>query len=534
MSFDKIQQMISSLAKSLDDNEKVAIPVLSTKLSRYAGMYPGDQTLGMMNRVIEKMAENNNIFIRKSELKSLYNKFYSRDSKFAELFKDELGIVVAEPDIKKYERDDAGEIDIYGGADPILSNALNSLFDNSPVKMYSQALAKDAIKSVSASLDAWNVRPTSINVEDGNSKLLMLQANYETPKGITSVYIPIEINGNKVLEASAFIGNAGPTELNHLNIKNYIISNAGNSLKATASTILNVLTDAISEKREISDAELALTRLNASRHANSEFAQGQIVGQKMAEASIKDVELPKSNEFESFEKTFTSPHGMATFAFGANNVKIGRELITREVSGYGYKNVQVAVSKTDKDTIFYSVALDAGRIGFTVPVKVANGKLSKPTIMLCNGSALSFNQDGLTQLYKNNSSDYKAAAAASPLYGLKPSDLITSIKEAMLEGNTAKAEDALNVLKNAGDEKAYAVGFTTFLNGLNVKTAAPVEKTCDKIIKNASSTHPICSHTGLPVHKTYVDKDGNCRPLYRKGMDEGYEAATFMNHKIFG
>lgn len=54
------------------------------------------------------------------------------------------------------------------------------------------------------------------------------------------------------------------------------------------------------------------------------------------------------------------------------------------------------------------------------------------------------------------------------------------------------------------------------------------------MIKNSTSEHPICSHTGLPVHKVFQDKDGNCQPMYRKGMDETYEGASFMNAKIFG
>jgi hypothetical protein len=54
------------------------------------------------------------------------------------------------------------------------------------------------------------------------------------------------------------------------------------------------------------------------------------------------------------------------------------------------------------------------------------------------------------------------------------------------------------------------------------------------IVKSSSSEHPVCGHTGLPIHKVYQDDGGNCRPLYRRGMDETYEGASFMNAKIFG
>lgn len=536
MSLEKIQQLVSSLAKSLDDNEKLATPILAAKLAKYVDAYPSDQTLGAMSRVIEKMASNNTLFIKKSEFKTLYNKLYSRNTKLAELFQDELGVVNDEPNITTYQRDEAKQLDPYQVADPVLANALNSVFDSSPIKMYSQALANQALKSVASTLDAWNLRPSSLSMDDGNDKFLMIKAEYETPKGVTCFYVPIEVNKNKVSEASVFMGNLGPQDLNHINIKSYITSNAGSKLKASGSAILGLLTNAYSENREISGAELALTKLNATRQGKSEFFHNQIVGQKLAEASVKDVVLPKYDQFESFEKSWASATGLAALQFGNDKIKIGREHISRELSTYGHKNVQVTVTGNDDNTIFYAVALDAGRVGFTVPVKLAEGKLTKPSVILCNGSVSSFSKEGVNQLYVNNQSDFKVAAAASPLYDLKPSDLINNIKAALHDGNHDKAEDALNVLANAGDDKAYAIGFQVFLQGLSgkVATASATEPTCGMIVKNASSEHPICGHTGLPVHKTYKDKEGNCRPLYRRGMEEGYEAATFMNHKIFG
>jgi len=535
MSLEKIQQLVSSLAKSIDDNEKLATPILAAKLAKYVSLYPQDQTLGSMSRVIEKMASNNTLFLKKSDFKSLYNKLYSRNTKIAELFQDELGIMDNEPNIKTYERDDAAMLNPYEVGDQILSNALNSVFDGSPVKMYSQNLANQAIKAVASTLDSWNLRPSSLVMEDGNDKFLMIRAEYETPKGVTGFYVPIEIHHGKVSEASVFMGNAGPQDLDHTNVKKYVTTNAGSKLKASGTAILGLLTQATTENREISAAELALTKLNATRQGKSEFFHNQIIGQKMVEASVKDVELPKSNEFQSFEEKFASPQGTAMLQFGEQVVKLARDCVAREILGFGYKNPQITVSGSEQHTIYLSVALNNGRIGFTVPIKVANGKISSPSVMLCNGTVGSFSEETINTLVKSNQSDFKAAAAASPVYNLKPSELIVNIKQALSEGNHERAEDALNVLANSGDAKAYAFGFQAFVQGLSGKIAnASAEPTCNKMIKNASSEHPICSHTGLPVHKTYIDKDGNCRPLYRKGMEEGYEAVTFNNYKIFG
>lgn len=507
MSLENIQKLINSLAKTAEDNYKIATPVLAIKLAKSLEAYPHDQTIGAMSQVIEKMASNNNLFICRSDLKELYKKLYSRNTKFAQLFKDELGTVEELPTPVISKRDDAVELNPYEVADPILSNALSSVFDKkSPLKLYSQALANKAQESVSNILDSWGVKPTSLDVNDGSDKFLLLKADYETPKGITSIYIPIEIKNNKINQPSVFVCNTGSHELNNKNIKHYVTANAGMKLKVTGSAILDILTKASSENREISDTELALTRLNAIRQGKSEFFQNQIVGQKIEEKTKEDISILKSDEFVSFEKQFTSPIGLAEFKFG-NNVKIARENIVRDLIGYGYKNPQVVVNDHNDSTIFYAVSLDAGKVAFTIPVKVENGKINKPSIMLCNGAVSDFSKDGINALYINNDIDYKAAASASPLFELNTSDLINNIREAVKEGNHSKAEDALNVLANSGDQKSYSIGFQIYLQGLGVKTASEPEYKCGMIINSNASQYPICGHTGLPIHKVYQDKE---------------------------
>lgn len=535
MSREKIAQLIGSLAKSIEDNERIATPVLAAKLAKAVAAYPSDQTIGAMSRVISKMASNNTLFIRKSELKSLYNKLYSRNTKFAQLFGEDLGATdtLATPQI--YERDESTqEANLFQVADPILSNALNSVFDRHiPLKLYSQELANKALRIVSNSLDVWNLKPTSLVVDDGNDKFLVIRADYETPKGITSFFVPIETRNNRMTKASIFMGNTGPQTLDHTTIKSYLTSLAGQKLRIDGASILSVLTKAASEDREVSGVEIALTKLTASRQGKSEFFQNQIVGQKIAEAATKDVQLPKYDEFASFEKQFTSAYGQATWQFGESVIKTAKEHIIRELLGYGHKNPQVSIAKNDENTIFYSVSLDAGRVGFTVPVKIANKKIVKPSLMLCNGSVESFSKDGINELYIKNASDFKAAASASPSFGLGSNDLLDNLHTALTEKNIDKAEDILNVLANTDNTQAYATGFQMFKDGLLNKKAI-LETKCSSTIKSSTSEHPICTHTGLPAHKVYQDKDGNCRPLYRRGMEESYEGAIFNNYKVFG
>jgi hypothetical protein len=534
MSSDKIQKLLNSLANTIDGKSEIATPLLAAKLAKAVEAYPGDHTIGSIYRVVDKMVDNNTMFIRKSELKSLYGKLYSRNTKFAEVFSDEIGLVDNVSAPKLYERDDSVELNSYQVGDQVLANALNSVFDkNAPLKMYSQELANKALSTVANTLEAWNLKPSTLSVDAGNEKFLVIKASYETPKGISGFYVPVQTSGNKVLEASVFMGNGGPQELNHVSIKNYLTCTAGTKSKITASGILEVITKAASENREVSDAEIALTRLTATRQGKSEFFADQVVGLKVAEASVQDVQLPKSDEFKTFEEQFTSAHGIAGLEHGAEKVKIARECVVRELVGYGHKNPQVVVAKSDPSGILFSVSLDAGRVGFSVPVKMAEGKVVKPSVMLCNGSVSSFSEESINELYISNATDYKAAASASPQFGLTAADLLNNVRDALAKGNNAMAEDALNVLASTGNEQAYALGFSALMNGLAKKASAPKTE-CSKMIKNSSSEHPVCSHTGLPAHKVYQDKDGNCRPLYRRGMDETYEVASFNNYKIFG
>src|ERR1700722_19746348 len=222
---DKIQQLVSTIAKSVESNERLATPVLAVKLAKCVVANPHDQTIGMVARVIKDMADKNTLFIRRAEFKDLARRYHSRNSKFAELFQEELGEAPAEPTVTLSQRDDSLKTNPYEVGDQVLANALNSVFDkNAPLKMYSQPLADKALKSVGNSLDAWNLSPVSLTVAAGNEKFIVIQADYETPKGVTSFFVPVEIENKGIVEASVFMGNAGPQELNHNTIKPYLTS----------------------------------------------------------------------------------------------------------------------------------------------------------------------------------------------------------------------------------------------------------------------------------------------------------------------
>ena len=526
MSLDKFNQLVTATVKSIDDNHKLSTTALTIKLAHAIEVAPHDKTLGQLYRVVEKMSENGTDLIRRADFRNLYNKLFSYGTEAAEIFAEELGITPAASPVTYKERDDSAELPAYEIGDQILANALNSAVDkDTPLKTYAQSTANRALKIVANALELWNLNPQHLSVGSGNEKFIIVKADYDTPKGLTSFYVPVEVVRSDVKEASVFMGNTGPQDLNNTNIRNYITSNAGSQLKIGSEIVLGVLSSTISE------AELALARFNNSSYGTSSFFANSSEGQKIVNAAASEMETT-SDEFESFEKKFESPLGIASWNFGEEKVSAAHRHLARELASFGHSHPQMKLAKSDETTLFYAVSLNGGRVAFTVPVKFANGTMIKPNVLLCNGSVKTFDKAGINELVSENASDIRVAAVSSAMASLKPSEIINNIREAVLEGNLVKAEDALNVLAHGGDEKAYASGFAIYKSALaGVK---PAEETkCSALVKSAVSEHPICSHTGLPAHKVYQDDHGNCRPLYRRGMSETYEGASFMNAKIF-
>lgn len=535
MSFNQLQSLTASLVQAMNDDQKLAIPLLVMKLNKLAATYPEDKTVGGMARILSDMQYNHKTFIRTADFKDLSRKLYTSNTKFAQLFQEELGEIPVEPSITVSHRDEKLTPDqLYQPQDQILANALESAFDKHiPLKLYSQKAANQALKSTTRSLEACNLFPSNLKVSQGNDKYIIVQADYETPKGITSFLVPVEVSQDQVkIDPEVFIGNLGPEQLAHAEVKNYITSQAGSKPKITAEHLLTVLTQAGTQKREITAAELALTRLKASRQVQGQFLDGQILGLSVEAEAKPDVKMPNFNEQFSFEKEFATPKGIASQQFGEKVVITARAHLSRQLASFGFANAQIVVAGNDDKSIKFGISLSAGQTAFIVPVKIANHQIIQPTILICNGSISTFDQDGINQLVSNDQTDNKVAAVASTMNTLKPSEVLNNLRQAIAEENHAKAEDALNVLANCNDPKAHAIGFQLYLDSMagKIKTAATK---CAHQLKSKVSEYPVCAHTGLPVNKVYQDKDGFCRPMFRQGMAETYEGASFSNAKIF-
>lgn len=532
MSVDKIKQLITSVARGLEDNEKIVLPLFASKLEKAAAEYPADMTIAGMKEVISKLATKQT-FLTRGEVKGLYKKLYTRNTKFAQVF-DEIGIKSELTESKKYDRSGEGEVDMYNAADAVLSNALESVFDKSAtVKMYSKTAAANAKNVVSNVLDIWGVKASSLEVDNGDNKFIIVKASYETPKGMTSVLVPVEISNDLAIQPDMFVGNSGPKDINNSNITDYVKAFAGSKLNIGSAAIIEKLASLHSAPKEVSSVEMAVISMNAGKGSGALFANA-IMDQSLNAESVKDVALQQYADPEAveFSKHLESEAGLASLTFGASKVKLGKELIARGLTSF--KNAQINVANCNENSITYAVSINDGRVAFKVPVKISNNKVFSPEILISNGSVATFSEQSVNELLVKNVNDFGAAATASSLRNLKASDIVETVKTAISEDNLLKAEDALNVLASMNDQKNYNLALSYFINNVGTKKVASESVKCSLIVKSASSQHPVCGHTGLPLHKVYTDEHGQCAPLYRKASDKPGEGAFFMNSKIFG
>lgn len=507
-----------SISKTFEDNEKIALPILSQKLAQAAAIYPKDYTINMTSNIIARMSDNNKLFISRAELKDMYNKLYSKNTKFAEIFKDELGETVKMQEVKKYDRpSNEADFDSITNSliDPVLANDLNAAFDQTN-KGYSEKAASQAKQICEKQFQNLGLN-VKIAIKSGNASCILCSASVDTPKGVSTVFVPVEIKNACVVSPSMFIGNNGAEILTKDSFNSYILNNIGKKSNQVVKTI--------KEASELSQVDLAVNRLNSLKEKTAALVEDNSEYTEITFPSYVD------DEMKAFASNLETPYGLATFTFGKDKMKIANDVVVNKLIGLGLDRAQISVSSNDETTITYAVSANNGQLGFYVPVRISDGRVHEPTYVIANGGIESFSRNGLNRL--TSMIDNKAAAFASPLQHLKASELVEKVREAVVSKNYSRAEEALNILMQSGDDKAYKVAMNEYVGGLKDVEAKEEVSTCSRIVRNANSLQPICSHTNLPLNKIFIDKNGDCCPIYRKAMQNSNEGAYFMNYKIF-
>lgn len=533
--FYKIANDLQNGLNKIADSKQLNVGVLAGKLNKAAEVYPTDMTIVNMSRIFDRLATRSES-ISINEFKKIAAGCYSNYSKFEDLFANELGIKQSEEKPAAIEKKASGPVNISDFTNPLLVALFERTVDkNVKLPTYNVKTASKAENMVGYVLDSLNLSTNKIKVSCGNNDYLLVEAGYETPKGITSILIPVEVLNDKVSVAGGFIGNKGAVKLAHTELKNYILENSGIGLKVAATDILNsmIKNAGVENLNEVEIAAIKLKTKTASVPGIYVEATEDIV-----DNTIKTPEI--SEEFKNFSEQLNSVAGMAEFKFGKDLVKSAANVVYNKLNNLGYRNSQIKIANlTDKSVIF---AVKVAGLAFTTTVKFENKKVLNPNYIVANSDIISFDKIGLSKLANENNYDYKAAATANSMNSLNDGDLVENVRAAINEGNLAKAEDTLNVLAHKNNKIAYLNAFEIYSKALsnneNGKVATAncyTHCACDKQIKVSTSMYPVCAHLNLPINKVYTDKHGNCRPLYRRGQEDSTsEVMQTIHHKLFG
>jgi hypothetical protein len=387
----------------------------------------------------------------------------------AEVFADEL----QRPELPKpqlFERsEDEGQSldrDYERVADPLLSNALNAMFDGRD-EPYSTKTSKLAQKATEAGLVGAGIHPKKIDTFAGRGDILVCQAHIETPKGYSHVLVPIEFQQGRPLLPTMFISQMGAMDLRADTLQHHIAMTAGKNLRVNGEQLLDVLIQAKHGTKKIASAvELAAIKLNARKEA-APHDPCSIVYQKVDPAEDTAVQLPDvkmAKEHYDIASRLNKPDGQARFIHSDRVVEAGRTMIMRRMAQMGHRSAQVRVAEVDEKKIYYAVSLGTNA-GFKVPVEVRGNLVVPPKVVIADWQIQSFSKAGISEALKNGFGDKRMLAVASPQFEHTSEQLVDIVKKAVHEGNLSAAEDAINVLGEK-DPTAQKVAIAIFMRSI--------------------------------------------------------------------
>lgn len=534
----KATDTVKRAADAMEENKQLILFPIVNRMVKAAEAYPEDATVVQMASFLRNRASKDILSISRKELKKVYNSLYTRNTKCGALLENELGVVNALPEAKKTSRD-AGEGTIIAEAfenlgDPVVLNALNAAFEGKDVSSstYSASVARSAEKNVAHELDNLGADAHVITTVAGQEDLLICQATYETPKGQSSVLIPVEVKNGKPLLPTMFLSRAGFKDLTSEGLVEHLTTMAGKKWQIDVDKLLKTVAAVKNDEiKVISEVEEIVVKTALSRGKPVNYNTDAVLYQQVDPEKV-EVELAASDESFKFAENLGTTKGAAEFMLGKAAVNAGFRMVKKALESYGYGNSQISLANLNEDTMFFAVAVDGGS-GFKVPVKIRGGLPAVPEVLIAGGSVFEFSEKGVSEAIE--SKDYEASIKASHLYDRKASELIDLVKCSMDSGDYVKAEEALSVLSQT-DGKAFNYAFGIYQNTINGKSVikeASADRACSMQVKNAHSKHILCGHTGLPTHKVYQDEHGDCHPLYRKNMDNTNEGGSFLHSRIY-
>lgn len=533
-SIHNLKRFFDEVSKKMADSERFFTGRLATRLTKAAERYPSDQTVIQMAAFLAKRAQApGGHLISRSELRDVYNRLHTSNTKVASYLQEELGVNPNNlPEAKRMTRNaNEGEaVRQEDFADPRLVAALESAFDKNVAYKpgYNPKVGKVAEKLVQASLPG----TPKVQVVDGREYAVLCQASYDTPKGVANVLIPVEIVKDQPVPPNVFFSRAGFVNLNKDNLEQHVIATAGKYFRVNSSQLFEVIKRAkFGATEELDSVDRAVLALKAKAGTPASHDPNGILYQEVDKYQ-EMVKTPEHKDAPKFAERLGSTAGEAEFVFGKQAVDTGRGLVQMKLADIGYRNAQIKVSNFNDDSIIYSVAING--TGFKVPVKVvkkANGYGVKvPTMLMASGSLETLDNSGVKAAL--GAHDQGAFAAAVGLDLANSQQLLNEVEKACDVGDYKRAGEVVSILNDRGDETAFKYAFNLYMQALDGKSVQKKAQPQIKTIKIGGNI--VEASTGLPVDKIYVDENGVVQPKYRKNMNKTDDVASggFMHSKI--
>lgn len=502
MNLDKLNELVGSLKRNLG-NEQFSTTLLANKIASSVVANPNDMTLRMMSNVLQKMASNGQNFIERDQLQGLYKQFYSRNTQADSVLSDELAL-----ESKTLKNTYAGKShSVEKTSKSVLSNVYEGILDKDfTPTFYNKKVAGNAAALVVEYLGGQGLTAKA-EVINGTPDAILTLASVQTPKGITSFYVPVELHGEVTLVPNRFITHYGSADFKFASA--YVLQHTGEQVKVAADVVFSSLLK--KEAKEISKVDLAVAqkRMNEARAREEENLK-----ETMAAAS-----KPVKHKFASyvpveqvaFSKKLATASGTAELKFGSNIIRQAGEAISATLKTMGLKPLALEVAGTSDNTLKFAVKV--ANASFFVPVKVDGNKVFQPQVLINNGNIASFSKDTVHALVRGVQADSRALSAIASSSTISANDLMTEFKTSIASNNIDRAEEVLGYLQVKSPER-YKEAVALFMDSLS--GISKVADGCTSYFVGKNSAYPICNHTGLPMNKVAQDKHGKCFALTSK------------------
>ena len=505
-----LAHLVNQLSEQNNKGKEYMLSDVYSQVRRAYEQYPEDTVIRQVAFVVEKMFEKSasGTTITQADMSKMYNNFahVQQESKFRKV----LGHLLKEtaPDtikndtfVKQMRIDSNGDpISNTSLVDQNATNILSALFDSSiQVKAYNETLADKGITYVKAELKSLGFDNSRVALAGGNAETLVYLANFDTVNGIVSVAIPIDLVNNNLVLPNSFIVDNSLRPLTAQNLQDFI------SKKAT-------LHSKAGEHEEI---------------------------RPVIETPVAEMPKELAHLAADFEDTIVE----AASNFGTEAIKIGKQIVIRELTAAGFKNAQVKFGSESGDSVVYIAAIHTpkGVVDIEVPIEMKSVAGDKyvplcPTYFAYDGILEDFSTVKLQRFAMNIPQASSGTMSFASMYKfMRLSELKDEIVKAASENDYVSCETVLNVIAERFDHETFknAVADYHFLLMTKNRLESGEIRSCPNPIPAGKvSVLPYCPHVHSTIDKVAVDEHGHCRlktALQREKMNPDFESGAAIS-----